>query len=331
LQDRKKEHIELALRSQMGLSERDKRFEYEPLFGTHPVQDDEEFIFLGKKFRAPIWVSSMTGGTPLARSINANLARACKEFGMGMGLGSCRALLTGSADSKDFDLRDIIGDDRALFANLGICQIEKALEGGSLQKIHDMVSRLRADGLIIHVNPIQEWFQPEGDRLTSPPIRTIERFLEKSNYKVIVKEVGQGMGKESLNALMHLPLEAVEFAAFGGTNFARVEMMRQNAEIMHPMEPLARIGLDAEEMLERVNSIIINPTVIKCKQIIISGGIKTFLDGYYFISKSKLPSIYGQASAFLSAAMSDYESLRLFVEGQIKGLQMARRFLRIKE
>jgi isopentenyl-diphosphate delta-isomerase len=331
LRDRKKEHIELALQSQTQVSEIDSRFYYEPMLSPHPTDVNEEFFFLGKIFRVPIWVSSMTGGTPLARSINTNLARACKEFGMGMGLGSCRALLADDRCFKDFDLRDTIGDDRALYANIGISQIEQALESGSVQKIHDMVARLRADGLIIHVNPIQEWVQPEGDRLKIAPIQTIERYLEKAPYKIIVKEVGQGMGRKSLEALMKLPLEAIEFAAFGGTNFAIVEIMRNKSNLQQFYEPFARVGVDAATMLEVVNGLYENNAALPCRQIIISGGIKTFLDGYYFISKSKLPSVYGQASAFLAYAGGNYDVLYHFVDSQVKGLKMAMNYLRVKE
>ena len=73
----------------------------------------------------------MTGGTALAKTINTNLARACNEFGMGMGLGSCRMLLENEAHFADFDMRDIIGDDLPFYANIGIAQLEQMLENKS--------------------------------------------------------------------------------------------------------------------------------------------------------------------------------------------------------
>jgi isopentenyl-diphosphate delta-isomerase len=88
---RKHDHIELAFQSQVGAALLDDRFFYEPLLAAHPQPGSLPAIpFLGTSLRAPLWVSSMTGGTALARTINRNLARACAEFGMGMGLGSCR-------------------------------------------------------------------------------------------------------------------------------------------------------------------------------------------------------------------------------------------------
>ena len=124
---RKRDHIELAFKSQ--ISELDSRFYYEPLFAAHPEKGSlQPFIFLNKKFKTPMWVSSMTGGTELAQTINQNLARACKDFGFGMGLGSCRQLLYSDNYFKDFDIRKTLGDESALFANLGIAQLEVLIE-----------------------------------------------------------------------------------------------------------------------------------------------------------------------------------------------------------
>jgi isopentenyl-diphosphate delta-isomerase len=199
-----------------------------------------------------------------------------------------------------------------------------------LGKIDELLSKLRADGLIVHVNPLQEWFQPEGDRLRRPAIESIRILLAQAGYPVIVKEVGQGMGMESLRALLELPLESVEFAAFGGVNFAKVELLRAEERMKQVFEPLTRVGHDAFQMTEMVN-VIFGEGNVQCKNIIISGGIRTFLDGYYLIRKSKLPAIYGQASGFLKYAKEDYEQLRIYTENQVKGLELAYAFLRVKE
>jgi len=115
---RKRDHIELAFQSQINEGLLDKRFYYEPLLAGHPKHGSyPSFQFLGKTMRVPLWVSSMTGGTQLAHTINHNLARACREFGMGMGLGSCRSLLYTDDTLADFNVRKIIGDDLPLFAN----------------------------------------------------------------------------------------------------------------------------------------------------------------------------------------------------------------------
>ena len=332
MEDRKKDHIDLAFASRTMVRELDDRFLYEPLLSAHPSDNIPETRFLGKTMKLPLWVSSMTGGTKMAGTINRNLARACREFGMGMGLGSCRLLLEGDRYLPDFDMRGMIGNDLPLFANLGINQLETLLINRETDRIEELVSKLRADGLIIHVNPMQEWFQPEGDRLQRPPVESITELLEKTGIPVMVKEVGQGMGYDSLRVLLKMPLAGIEFGAFGGTNFARVEMMRNSSQPKELFEPLSYIGHDALQMLNMVNQIVEEEgDVVKCRQLIISGGIRSFLDGYYLVRRSALPAIYGQASAFLEHAREDYAHLQSYVQYQVSGLQMAWAYLRVRE
>jgi isopentenyl-diphosphate delta-isomerase len=333
MKDRKKDHITLAFESQTTREELDSRFFYEPMLAAHPSRDLSHFTFLGKTFQAPLWVSSMTGGTLLAARINQNLARACKDFGFGMGLGSCRSLLENDSHLPDFDVRNLIGDELPLFANLGICQIEQLLDDNQINKITELVKRLQTDGLIVHVNPLQEWFQPEGEIIKYPPIETIKRLLDKISIPLIVKEVGHGMGPLSLLELLKLPLAAIEFGAFGGTNFTKLEIIRQSEpeDSQETKEPLTLVGMDAFQMLDDINRIVSDEKTILCKQIIISGGIKSYLDGYYLLQKSKLPAVYGQASSFLKYAMGDYELLYNFIRSQIRGLQMAYAYLKVKE
>jgi len=330
--DRKKDHINLAFQAKTGMEEIDRRFFYEPLMAKHPVTGLVPFKFLGKMLRAPIWVSSMTGGTRLAGQINRNLAQVCREFGLGMGLGSCRPLLESDDHFSDFDIRDTIGNDLPFYANLGIAQLEEMVLKDDISPVDQLIEKLRADGLIIHVNPLQEWLQPEGNLFSQPPIDTIRSYLEMTSHPVIVKEVGQGMGPESLRALLELPLEAIEMAAFGGTNFAKVELLRSDEFKQQYYEPVSRIGHDAFEMTDLINEILDdNNTTVRCRQIIISGGIRSFLDGYYLINRCKLPAIYGQASGFLKYASQSYEELKKFVEYQIEGIKLARAYFVIKD
>jgi len=329
LEYRKKDHIDLAFKSQTGISELDSRFHYEPLLSAHPGNGLKPLKILGKEQGLPMWVSSMTGGTKLAGTINRNLARACNEFGMGMGLGSCRIIMEDNTHFEDFNMRNIIGDDLPLMANLGIAQVEELFHKKQLGKASELVERLQADGLIVHVNPMQEWFQAEGNILSSPPLETIKRLLDHFTFPLVVKEVGQGMGPESLRELLRLPLQAIEFGAFGGTNFARLELLRNGVAGQALYEPLSTIGESAADMLDYVNEFVSKEDPL-CKELIISGGVKTFLDGYYLIKKSTLPSVYGMASTFLKYAREAYAQLRNFVQSQVKGLEMAEAYLTIK-
>src|SRR3989339_604877 len=198
---RKEDHLDLAKKAQLFADLADGRFDYEPLFSVHPslqqCKTDLSVNFLGKQLMAPLWISSMTGGGKKSGQINGRLAEVASEFGLGMGLGSCRQLLEKNCAKKvwnDFDFRPIIGAKLPFFANLGIAQIEKMLKEGQTERIYELIDKLSADGLIIHINPLQEWLQPEGDRLEKSPLETLQIFLKGAPFPVIVKEVGQGFG-----------------------------------------------------------------------------------------------------------------------------------------
>lgn len=329
MESRKKDHINLTLRSQVSKDLLNKRFNYEPALSAHPAKELPEIVFLNKKMRLPVWVSSMTGGTAQAKHINTNLAKACREFGMGMGLGSCRPLLEDNSRFADFDMRPIIGDDLPLVANLGIAQIEELLEKGELEKLQQMIKSLDVDGLFVHLNPIQEYLQPEGDRIQYSPIETLKRLLEKVDFPVLVKEVGQGMGPKSIAALMELNLAGIEFGAFGGTNFAQMELLRSDEIKQDFLNPLSSIGHTAEEMVDYLNDL--PSSTMHKKNIIISGGVSDWLEGYYLMEKINYPAVFGQASAFLKNAQGDYEQLSDYVSSLKKGLLLAHSYLRIKE
>ncbi|MEL6277031.1 MAG: isopentenyl-diphosphate delta-isomerase, partial [Bacteroidota bacterium] len=289
---RKLDHIELAFRSQVNSGELDARFYYEPMLAAHPESGSLPITpFLGKELRAPIWVSSMTGGTEKALVINQNLARACAEFGLGMGLGSCRSLLYADDRRCDFDMRPLIGPNQPLFANLGLAQVEILLADNEVFRIDRLIEMLDVDGLIVHVNPFQEWLQPEGDRFQHPPIDTLASLLTAyPDLPIIVKEVGQGMGSASLRALFQLPLAAIDTAASGGTNFSKLELLRGNLAAQEAYLPLAAIGHSAEQMTDFINEILVDPSAdIQCRQLIISGGVRNFLDGYYLTERVQLP------------------------------------------
>jgi len=328
--DRKTDHIKLSLLSQTSANEADNRFYYEPMVSGFPVNNSEEISFAGKKLKVPIWVSSMTGGNRLSGKINRNLAMACKEFGMGMGLGSCRMLLEEDTFFSDFNLRSIMGYDVPFFANLGIAQVEQLVEQKQTDSLRRLIGRLEADGLIIHVNPLQEWVQPEGNTIRHAPAETIEKLLNVVDFPLIVKEVGQGFGPQSIRRLLSLPLAAIEFGAFGGTNFSKVEIHRSSILKKELYQPFVNVGVTAEEMVDLINDMIGKGEKFSCNQLIISGGILNYLDGYYLIRKSVMPAIYAQASVFLKYSQGDYSDLQQFVAAQIEGYRMAKCYLTLK-
>ena len=330
MQNRKKDHINQAFNARVEKDAADKRFNYEPLLSSHPIGKLPSFSFAGKTMRLPLWISSMTGGTGQAGNINRNLARACNEFGLGMGVGSCRILLEDEQHFDDFNLRPIIGDESPFYANLGIAQLEQIIEQKAVDKIARLIDLLKADGIIIHINPFQEAFQPEGEIIKRPPIETLQEFLENTNARVIVKEVGQGMGPESMNQLLHLPIEAIEFGALGGTNFTLLELLRSQEKELKAYEAFGKIGHTAEDMTQIVNEIVAKSKTYKCKQLIISGGITHILDGYYLQQKSKLNTVVGMGSTLLRAASGEYEDLKNYLHQVERSYQLATNYLTIR-
>lgn len=328
MSDRKQQHIDLALESSMSGLPADNRFYYEPLLAAHPDGTIKPVEFLGYRLHFPMWVSSMTGGTATAMGINHTIARVCNEFGVGMALGSCRRLIDDNSWFEQYNVRPILGEKLPLFINLGIAQVERMVTERTTDKIRKLNNLLRADGLVVHINPLQEWMQPEGNIIMTPPVVTLERLLETIGLPVIVKEVGQGMGPASLGQLMDLPLAAIEFGAYGGTNFFEVE--RQRNPSGGYFSPLTRVGHSAEEMLEIMNAMIEKNPKLAERNVIISGGINNFLDGYYYLQKCKARAIYGQAAPILRCALRGETVLREYMAAQVKGFALAQQFLKIK-
>ena len=341
---RKLDHLDLASHSQSTSFDHDRRFDYEPMLSAHPPspskQETPPFTFLGKEMGAPLWISSMTGGTKRAFHINENLARVCAEFKLGLGLGSCRSLLESKHHLPQFNWRSLLVG-RPFYANLGLAQVEQLLMAKQKERIVALVEQLSADGLIVHVNPLQEWFQREGDRFKRPPLETIRELLESVSFKVIVKEVGQGFGPRSLKALLELPLAAIDFAAFGGTNFSKLEMLREEGEGKEREKkqaafPLGHVGHTAEEMVSWVLALLQGEDrrEEKCRDFIVSGGVKSFLDGLYFKKRLEqikgVQAVYGQAKALLERACGPYDDLRSFVATQIEGWFLAECYLHLK-
>lgn len=337
--DRKLEHLELTTKAQINSALQDDRFFYEPLFGSFQKVDLSQ-SFLNKKLDYPLWISSMTGGTEKAFSINENLSTIAGKYKLGMGLGSMRPLLQNLNRLKDFDFRAKLGASQPLLGNIGIIQLDELIKEKALDKILTLVDLLKLDGIFIHLNPLQELNQPEGDFLSRASGEILQEFLaSRPPYQVMVKEVGQGMGPKSLDFLLDLPIHGIEFAAFGGTNFSLLEAMRNQSE--NPYQELSRVGQTALQMVGILANLLKQKDLkqMTCKNFIISGGVKTYLDGHYYLEflkrelgpqANEINVIYGQAKKMLDHASGDLSDLDQFIQGQIQGLMMSNQFLTLK-
>ncbi|MCT4641323.1 MAG: hypothetical protein N4A33_03430 [Bacteriovoracaceae bacterium] len=321
MEDRKKDHLDLAKESIVV----DKKYElnYEPFLSAHPNEStDLSMNFIDFDFKNPIWISSMTGGEARAKLINTNLAKIVDKYKLGMGLGSCRILLEDESRFSDFDIKEHM-QSSPLYSNLGICQLESMLDDSSIDSYINIHNRLNADGIIIHVNPLQEWAQPEGDRLKRSPIESIEKLLSITDIPIAVKEVGQGIGPKSLEKLVNIKIKFIEFGAFGGTNFTYLEHARHSDRASGKTlfsKELSYIGHSASQMIEFINNMDLLKA--KCAQFIVSGGVRNSLRGYELISKLNANSVMGFAGVLLDYA-NEFNKLDEFFHEQIENLKLA--------
>lgn len=158
---------------------------------------DATTSFFGKDLSAPLLISSMTGGTEIAQTINRNLARGAQKHGIALGLGSQRAAIEDCALANSYAIRDI-APDILLFANLGAVQLNY---GYGLEQCQMAIDMIGADALILHFNVLQEAVQPEGDVDFSGLLLKVESICANISRPVIAKEVGWGFSQSAARQL----------------------------------------------------------------------------------------------------------------------------------
>jgi isopentenyl-diphosphate delta-isomerase len=248
---RKSEHLRIAagdaVQHRAGTGLDDVRLKHRALPERDLADVTLDTRLLGRELRAPLLISAMTGGTPEAIEINRRLLRAAATHGIGLVLGSGRRLL------EDSDLLRTYRPEGGarpplLLANLGAAQLRG---GGGLDRARRLVEMLDADGLSVHLNPLQEAVQPEGEAAFSDVLAALAATVAHlAPLPVVVKEVGFGLAGEDVAALSRIGVAAVDVAGAGGTNWALVEGHRDRraAELA---AAFADWGLSTREALEQ--------------------------------------------------------------------------------
>ncbi|HEY2475049.1 MAG TPA: type 2 isopentenyl-diphosphate Delta-isomerase [Candidatus Cybelea sp.] len=253
--------------------------------------------FLGHKLAAPLLISCMTGGTPEATRINRCLAQVAARYGLAMGLGSGRALLESPATLESFDVRDE-APEILLFANLGAVQLNKGYDAADCGRL---VELLRADALVLHLNPLQEALQPEGDTNFRGILGRIAELCAQASFPVIVKEVGWGIGPAEVRALFNAGVAAVDVAGAGGTSWSEVERYRIGEPWRERVAgAFADWGIRSAKALVEARSIAPNGLLIA------SGGIRSGVDVAKAIALGA--DLAGIAGPFVRAADRGLES-----------------------
>lgn len=228
---RKDDHIRINLEEDVGFHELTSGFErYCFVHQALPELDldaiDTGVELFGKRLSAPILVSSMTGGTEKAGQFNRRLAQAVQRKGLAMGVGSQRTALEDGDSASSFNVRDF-APDALIFANLGAVQLNY---GYTVDQCRRAVEMVEADALILHLNPLQEVVQPEGDVRWAGLLSRIEAVCTRLNGPVIVKEVGWGISEHTAKRLIDVGVSAIDVAGAGGTSWSEVEKHRATTE-----------------------------------------------------------------------------------------------------
>ncbi len=253
--------------------------------------------FLGKGLSFPLLISSMTGGSDeeLIR-INRNLAIAAEAEGVALAVGSQRVFLSDSAASASFELRDH-APNTLLLGNLGAVQLNYEMGFADCEAALQV---LDADGLYLHLNPLQEAVQPEGDTDFSGLRNKIAVIVQTLKKPVIIKEVGAGISAEDVEHLLAAGIKHIDVAGSGGTSWSLIESRR--SEDPELGELFADWGIPTPLALR-----MMKPYRHEV-QLIASGGIRNGID----MVKSLLlgASLCGVARPLLNPARESAEAVR---------------------
>ena len=300
---RKDQHLDVILsgKARHGLDSgfADVRFVHEALPDLDHGKIDLGTDFLGRRLKAPLLISSMTGGPARAEAINTRLAEAAQHLGIALAVGSQRAALEGgSAPGLDMALR-LKAPDTPILANIGAAQLTRGFGVNEARRVLDMIA---ADALIVHLNPLQEACQPEGDRDWWGVGAALEALVKALDAPVIVKETGAGISAATAQRLVNMGVAAIDVAGAGGSNWGTVEGERATA-----VADKAHAAAFADWGIPTARAIADVKAACPGLAIIGSGGIR---DGVDAAKAMRLGAdMVGQAAGVLAAAMISTEAV----------------------
>lgn len=268
---------------------------------------DPAVEFLGKSLSFPLMIAPMTGGDhDLVRTINRNLARAAEATRVAMAVGSQRVMITHAAARESFALRPH-APRTVLLGNLGAVQLN---HGFTLRECLQAIEVLEADGLYLHLNPLQEAIQPEGETNFSGLADKIGQVAAELPRPVLVKEVGSGIARQDAELLIARGIRYIDAAGSGGTSWSRIEHFRQQANRSAETSQAGLLfqdwGLPTPALLEELAPLGDRVTLIA------SGGIRSGLD----MAKAMIlgASLCGIAKPFLEPALHSADEVIRLIE-----------------
>jgi isopentenyl-diphosphate Delta-isomerase len=300
ISSRKSDHIRINLeedvRSTLTTGLERYRFIHQALPEIDLEAVNPSQLLFGRQVRAPILISSMTGGTAEAGLINRTLAEAAQQVGVVMGVGSQRAALEQPEVAETFRVRRF-APDILLLANLGAVQLNYSY---TIDHCRRAVEMIEADALILHLNALQEAVQPEGDTRFAGLLGRIEAVCRGLEVPVIVKEVGWGISEDAARMLASAGVAAIDVAGAGGTSWSQVEKFRiQNESLARVAAAFRGWGIPTAESIEMVRR------GAPGTPIFASGGLRSGVDIAKCIALGA--NLGGMAGPFLKAAARSLE------------------------
>jgi len=316
IEDRKQEHIQINLSKDVQSALRSGFDEIRLVHCALPEMSLEDVDMtcnlFGKQLSAPLLISSMTGGTDAASEINRILAMVAQQFRIAMGVGSQRIMIDQPDKTEDFKVRSF-APDILLFANLGAVQLNYSY---TIEHCKAAIDSIEADGLILHLNPLQEALMHNGDTNFRGLIKKIAAVCKQLGVPVIIKEVGWGINATLAKQLFEVGVSAIDVAGAGGTSWSEVEKYRSNlSEAKLIAADFRDWGIPTVQAIKDIKRLCPDATIIA------SGGLKNGIDVIKSIALGA--SMGGMAHSFLSAAADSFEKAILFARVVLEQMRIA--------
>ncbi|MEO8231368.1 MAG: type 2 isopentenyl-diphosphate Delta-isomerase [Ignavibacteriota bacterium] len=228
---RKKEHIELCLTDKVSFNSKKNGFDKYDFIHNAITEVDISKIsfktkFLSKNIDYPFLISCMTGGTEEAEQINERLAIIAENLKIPIGVGSQRQAIENKNYHNSYKVIRKTARSVPVLGNIGAAQL---VQSKNLKDILSLIDMLEADAFVVHLNPLQELLQKEGEPYFVGLLKKLEKLIQKSKVPIIIKEVGSGISKEAAKKLLNLGVSGIDVAGAGGTSWAGVELLRNKS------------------------------------------------------------------------------------------------------
>jgi isopentenyl-diphosphate delta-isomerase len=272
IHNRKKDHLTFTVKGQSEYNHSSGFEDYSIRHSALPELDIDEIdthvSLFGRSFSAPIFISSMTGGYAEAGKINKIIASVCEELNLPFGVGSQRIMIEDPSIIPSFSVVRQEAPKAFIASNIGGVQLIGGLSKSSIKLITECIA---ADAIIVHLNPLQEMIQPEGDRKFRGILDGIRQLIYETNIPVIVKETGAGIDGMSAKKLYEVGVRYIDVAGSGGTSWSKVENYRIQDDQKYDV--FNEWGIPTVTCLHDITALKLTDL-----HIIASGGIRSSMD-----------------------------------------------------